>query len=104
MPIIFFEFYKYGKNTELSRLKTGSRKYGWDTPPSAFRLISIFFRKYRNTDGTGFFPSIFILIYHACRSGATTGACMPWSLETIVQYALLTSTVLVLTVDSHQAP
>jgi len=61
VPIIFFpEFYKYGKNTGLSRLKTGSRKYGRDTPPPASRPISVFFRKYgngrdkyRNTNRTG---------------------------------------------------
>jgi len=33
---------------ELSRLKTGSRKYGRDTPPPASRPISVFFRKYKN--------------------------------------------------------
>ena len=27
-----------------------------------------------------------------CGSSGATGACMPWSLETIVQYALLTTT------------
>ena len=44
----------------LSRLKTGSRKYGRDTPSPASRPISVFFRKYgneqnkyRNTSGTG---------------------------------------------------
>ena len=44
----------------LSRLKTGSRKYGRDTPSPASRSISVFFRKYenrqnkyRNTGGTG---------------------------------------------------
>ena len=38
----FFEFYKYGTNTELSRLKMGSRKYGRDTPLPASCPISIF--------------------------------------------------------------
>ena len=57
---IFFGFYKYGKNTGLSQLKTGFRKYGRDTPSPASRPISVFFRKYgngqdkyRNTDWTG---------------------------------------------------
>ena len=59
-------FYKYGKNTRLSQLKTRFRKYGRDTPPLAFHPISVFFRKYENKqdyfygDGTGFFPSVFI--------------------------------------------
>ena len=71
VPIyLFSEFYRYGKNMGLSRLKTGSRKYGRDTPPPASRPIFIFFRKYGNgqdkyrkygRDGTGFFPSVFIL-------------------------------------------
>ena len=39
----FSEFYKYETNTELSRLKTGSRKYGRDTPLSSSCPISIFF-------------------------------------------------------------
>ena len=58
--LFFPGFYKYGKNTGLSRLKTGSRKYERDTPLPASRTISVFFRKYgnrrdkyRNTDGTG---------------------------------------------------
>ena len=44
----------------LCRLKTGSRKYGLDTPLPASRPISVFFckyenrrDKYRNTGGTG---------------------------------------------------
>ena len=58
--IFFLGFYKYGKNMELSRLKTVSHKYGRDTPPPASRPISVFFHKYengrdkyRNTGGTG---------------------------------------------------
>ena len=43
VPIFFSEFYKYETNTELSRLKTGSRKYGRDTPLSSSCPISIFF-------------------------------------------------------------
>ena len=37
----------------LSRLKTGSRKYGQNTPLPTFRPISVFFHKYKNTSGTG---------------------------------------------------
>ena len=48
MPIIVFEVYKYGTNTKLSQLKTGSRKYKRDTPLPASCRISIFFRKYIN--------------------------------------------------------
>ena len=83
--LFFSGFYRYGENMGLSQLKTGSRKYGRDTPPPASRPISVFFRKYgngrdkyRNTDGMGRdffrpFSSLFImhagvgqLLVHAC--------------------------------------
>jgi hypothetical protein len=41
--LFFSGFYKYRKNTGLSRLKTGSRKYGRDTPAPASCDISVFF-------------------------------------------------------------
>ena len=46
--LLFSEFYRYGKNMKLSRLKTGSCKYGRDVPSPAFRSISVFCRKYKN--------------------------------------------------------
>jgi len=42
--IFFSEFYRYGENMGLSRLKTGSRKYGRDTPlplPVPFSYFSV---------------------------------------------------------------
>ena len=44
----FSGIYKYGTNTGLSRLKTGSRKYGRDTPLPVSRPIFVFFCKYEN--------------------------------------------------------
>ena len=71
----FYHVYKYGTNTWSFRLKTGSRKYGRDTPLPASRpvpspyfsvntemgRINIKIRTVR--DGTRFCPSIFDLKY-----------------------------------------
>ena len=69
---LFFWIYKYGTNTGLSWLKTGSRKYGRDISLPAFHPISVFFCKYengrdeyRNTDGTRwdfFRPFLFLAV------------------------------------------
>ena len=45
---IFLPDFINTKNTDLSRLKTGSRKFGRNTLPPASRLIFIFSRKYEN--------------------------------------------------------
>ena len=84
--LFFSGFYKYGKNTGLSRLKTGSRKYRRDKPSPVFYPISVFFHKYKNgrnkyknTNGTEFFPSVGMLSggRHGRRSGEWTGLT-PW--------------------------
>src|SRR6185503_9352180 len=46
--VCLFIFFLDFINTEKIRLKTGSLKYGRDTPSPTFRSISVFFRKYRN--------------------------------------------------------
>ena len=77
MPIIFFP---YLSNTDLSRLKMGSRKYGWDTPLPASHPISVFFSVNTETDGMnieirmeqdGIFPVRFHPYLQPCASERT---------------------------------